>query len=593
MRPGRSGAPADERIGTRLLGSDEAYRFASIIVLTNAPAATQERLRTMSPFSGALAPRPLEVMGPRRLEQILERRPGVCRLVPSLLGVRDPSALLNLMPGGAAAWDVDSAVELARVFVPTNAYHRTVEVLDQHNFAVLTGPPEMGKTAIARIVGLALQAEGWEVYECIRPEQVWTAYNRDREQLFVADDAFGSTEFLADAADRWADELPRLLEEMDGRHKLIWTSRPAPLKAGLSRIHREHGLTRFPRPAEITVDAASLEVEEKATILFRHAAAVGLGADAIEILRRYGGTIVLHPHFTPERIKRFVRTRLSTLDPDLAWSIELEIDRPTEAMAASYGALADEHRAILVGLVDGPPGPMTVHDLTSSARRHAPEGLPRSPSELIDRLTDQFIRLVPPASVSWAHPSWRDLVIEHLAADAAVRQAFLERCSLDGVLLALSSGGGRDGKRTLPLLVSDEDWDSLTDRILVLVPELADPDLFRLIAALDHGLVAHRGNAELEALATLTLRAIASVWERTDVYASPTLVDRWVWLARILPQSSELEIPDVQLWDPPAGEHFRPPPREHSALPEPVTWEEDTAVTSLLIRRILADLAAD
>ena len=45
-------------------------------------------------------------------------------------------------------------------------------VLRRHHFLVLTGPPEMGKTAIARMLGLALLAEGWEVHECTRPEQV-------------------------------------------------------------------------------------------------------------------------------------------------------------------------------------------------------------------------------------------------------------------------------------------------------------------------------------------------------------------------------------------------------------------------------------
>ena len=44
----------------------------------------------------------------------------------------------------------------------------------------LTGPPEMGKTAIARTLGLALATEGWEVHECIRPEQVWDAFDPER-----------------------------------------------------------------------------------------------------------------------------------------------------------------------------------------------------------------------------------------------------------------------------------------------------------------------------------------------------------------------------------------------------------------------------
>src|SRR5207237_7021836 len=141
-----------------------------------------------------------EVVGPARLAQLVDERPVVSRRVPSLLGVRD-------LPPGGTTWDSEAARALARVFVPTRAYDSALAVLERHCFAVLSGPPEMGKTAIARMLGLALELEGWEVHECIRPDQVWAAFAGDRAQLFVADDAFGSTEYRPDARAHWALEL--------------------------------------------------------------------------------------------------------------------------------------------------------------------------------------------------------------------------------------------------------------------------------------------------------------------------------------------------------------------------------------------------
>ncbi|MBV8943926.1 MAG: hypothetical protein JOZ95_00780, partial [Solirubrobacterales bacterium] len=58
---------------------------------------------------------------------------------------------------------------------------------------------------------------------------------------------------------------------LDDRHWLIWTSRPAPLKAGLRRIQRERGAEHFPAPGEVLVDASELDLAEKTLILFRHA----------------------------------------------------------------------------------------------------------------------------------------------------------------------------------------------------------------------------------------------------------------------------------------------------------------------------------
>ena len=130
-------------------------------------------------------------------------------------------------------------------------------MLAAHRFVVLTGPPEMGKTAIARMVALAQLTDGWEAHECTRPDAGLAARSTPgRPQVFVADDAFGSTEYRPDAAERWARELePDAARRSTTAHWLIWTSRPAPLQAGLRRLHRERGGGALPGSGEVLVDA--------------------------------------------------------------------------------------------------------------------------------------------------------------------------------------------------------------------------------------------------------------------------------------------------------------------------------------------------
>ena len=529
-----------------------------------------------------------EVVGPTRLSALLAKRPIVSRRVPSLLGVREvsPSA-------AASSWDRDAALALTHVFAPTRTYRAALEVLERHHFAVLTGPPEMGKTAIARILGLALELDGWQVHECIRPEQVWAALARDQSQLFIADDAFGSTEYRPDAAEDWALELHRILRAMDERHWLIWTSRPAPLKAGLARIHREHGIERFPRPAEIGVDAAQLDLEEKASILYRHARAAALSSKAVELVRKHGMAIVGHPHFTPQRISRFVGSRLPDLvalrKGSLRAAIKAEIAEPTEAMRASFSALSPEHNALLVALLDAPAGPVAERDLASSARRHAPEGLSQPPGELVDRLTDHFLRLVPPHRVTWVHPSWRDLVIDELAADPNARGRFLERCSTEGVLLALSRAGGAAGARQRPLLRADADWDALAERIYELVPQLTDHELLSLLTTLTDSLTfSDEETAELAALATTLLRRLRRCWERGDSYPTEGLLEQWHALARLVP---ERETPPraARLWQlPPATQ--QPARLEYLDQPDSRLRPAEQSDEHAIVERILADL---
>jgi hypothetical protein len=89
--------------------------------------------------------------GPSRLSAALDADAALRRRVPSVLGIRDSAGSAEAAVLDRSTADVDAARRLARVFVATRAYSRTVAVLERHRFAVVTGPPEMGKTAIARI----------------------------------------------------------------------------------------------------------------------------------------------------------------------------------------------------------------------------------------------------------------------------------------------------------------------------------------------------------------------------------------------------------------------------------------------------------
>lgn len=458
-------------------------------------------------------------LGRAELGDLIEGRRELWVTAPAVLGVRALGDLIADDARAGSAFDLDAARSLAPTFVATAAYRRCCDLVARHGFAVLSGPPEMGKTATARMLGLVRLCQGWEVHECSDPDALWKALRPDRRQMFIADDAFGSTEYRADAAERWARDLDRILQRMDEGRVLVWTSRPAPLHAALRRIHRENGLQRFPKPGDVMVDATDLTDAEKALMLFRHAVAADLGMGARSVIRTHAVAIVADPHLTPERIRRLVRVRLAGFaggfpgSATVADGIAYEIARPTDAMAVSLAALDAEHRDILVAMLDAPPAPVSERDLAAAARRHLRE-LAQPVSALVDRLQDHFLRRVPPSAVTWVHPSWRDLVIDQLERDPVRRRAFLARCGIEGALLALSIAGGPAGERNLPFLIDDADWDELLAHVDALVGELDTAERVRLLRQVSEAVLdrSHdddrRATAELDALAARLLETI-------------------------------------------------------------------------------------
>lgn len=136
--------------------------------------------------------------------------------------------------------------------------------------------------------------------------------------------------------------------------------------------------------------------------------------------------------------------------------------------------------------------------------------------------------------MQWVHPSWRDLVIGRLQEDAAARREFLSRSGVHGIVLALSTAGGAAGERRLPLLLSDEDWDTLTDRLYTLIPDLEPPELIAALTALGQTLddLGDREPAgEARALARAVLGRTAALWDASRALIPLLALDAWLSLA--------------------------------------------------------------
>jgi hypothetical protein len=533
-------------------------------LITNAPLSVDDRAGTASVIREVLGHTGITIWSGNDVCDVLDHQPELRRSFPQLLSLRDLNALLaeavnkEVIERSRSA--LAASVDYVSTFVPTAAYDRAWTVLREHNFAVLHGPAEMGKTAIAWMVAISQLSTGWEAVVCHSPDDFFKSVEQDRRQIFVADDAFGRTEYDPSAVNRWEKDLHYVLQRVDSKHWLVWTSRKHLLERARQSMDLQGSAGKFPNPGAVLVDASKLSVTERALILYRHAKHSVASEAGRAVVRSHALRIVQNPNFTPERIKGFVAERLPALiDHSGALTvqpgrIELEvteaINNPTKRMRMSFKALGRQQKYLLLAMLEAGDWPQ-IPDVQRNYESYPAAQQGTGFAEVLDQLNEAFAKVTGNRYILWIHPSYRDLVIDELYTDSDLRKQFLKRATRGGIALAISRLGGPKGERQLPLLIDDDDWRVVEGRALELVSEGAPSEIADLLTSLTFSAQSHASAVERERLVALigtVCHATRERWNASrqifDAVELKAYADASVLLAR-LP-----ELPDLTCsWD--------------------------------------------
>ncbi len=508
----------------RRIARHEWQTPGSYVLLTNVPLTASRRLELRGLLRDVVPDAETHSLGATDICDLLDGAPNLRKAHPEILGLSDLQKLIREAVSAAvlerSAAAVQEAKDLSRVFVATRAYGEAHALLSKHSFVVLDGPPEMGKTAIARMVALTKVLEGWTAIECRNPDDFFGALDRTAHQVFVADDALGRTEFNIMLGRQWEHDLPSILGRLDAAHWLIWTTRKHILARALSSMDLAGRAQKFPLPAEVVVDAEALSVEEKALILYRHAKRAELPDDQKTLVREHARKIVKSRFFTPERIRRFVQEALpeirseleaGSLDQDaLDYQIEEAIMSPTTRMRRAFDGLPEPHRSILIDMLECTGFCNRDRLMETYQRRHG-DITERSFTNAVDDLTGTFLKTGFASSLDWIHPSYRDVVIDKVSQDAETQVQFLRTASVRGLRLAFSTEGGEAGARRMPFMRCPGSWEEAADR---LASTIRGKDLTQVVEILRSVFIESRNDEELaervDRLFTVVLDALSA-----------------------------------------------------------------------------------
>jgi hypothetical protein len=534
-----------ERIGKKVWTNT-----AHFILVTNAPVHPTLRKKLQTQLKGILPRAGVHVLAGSDVCDYLDDEPNLRRSFPQLLGLRDLSDLIKDALSRESLEKSRSAIESARqvapVFVPTQAYQKAWKVLRKHHFAVLEGPPEMGKSAIAWIIALAQVSAGWQAIYCSDPDKFFSEYDSEKSQVFVADDAFGLTEYDPTRSQKWESHLSLVMRQLNKKHWLIWTSRKHILERALHTLDFRRDFPMFPSPGAVIVNAEELSIMEKALILYRHAKAANLPRNLCKVIRENAKEIVAHKCFTPERIRQLVEEVLPNLQgsvgksdetlPKIREAIFESIRNPTRRIRTSFHALPPSHKWALIALLEVGT-PEYVATAAESYNSLCPETEHESFEDVLDQLREAFIKInglrgkgEDARTLTWIHPSYRDLVIDELSKGQVVSSRFLSKASLQGVKLALSSGGGSQGKLELPLMAASASWAILKKRCHELAEKVDRSqlsDLLRVLTSASGQSIDSNVSKYIDDILTDVCHLAKSRWDSDEEVLNPGDIDAY------------------------------------------------------------------
>ena len=405
---------------------DEAIRVKKInpgrYILFTSQSLTLKKKKQLLDVLNGISVKSGDILGREDIEGLLRDYPEIhkahTKLWLSSTAVLD--RVLNSDLEGFTKATQEEILKEVQVYVQNPSYFGAIERLKEHKVLIISGPPGVGKTTLARILIYRYMNADWRFYAIRSLSEGFAKVDDGKPMIFFFDDFLGTVELDRHALSRGDSELVLFIRRIQKSKnaRFILTSR--------AHIFEEASLvsSRVSEPSvqvtKFTLNFGQYNRRMRAQILFNH-------LDASELTERHFSEllkgdwikkIVDHKNYSPRVVSMVTTDRVTRVAPkDLPKDILESFDNPKRIWERPYRALhpkcqhllialffSNERGEIIANLQDNFTG---LHEILCQKYNHSFD--PRDFKDALKILESGFIS-ISDKSVQFVNPAVRDFI---------------------------------------------------------------------------------------------------------------------------------------------------------------------------------------